>query len=123
MSKILPKDVGREWPEPPPNNAAAAGDQDPVELKSPEALEAWRRQETGRTWPDHCSLSTETLGDEEYDHAVDLVMTDRGRHLDAMHPDDRNGLLSRALATIRELRTEVATDDLLLEDREHPPSP
>ncbi len=87
-------------------------------LHAPARVDAWRGPETGRAWPEHCSLSTETLDGEDYDHAVDLVMTDRGSHLPAMHADDRNGLLARALATIQELRREVATDDLLLEDRD-----
>jgi len=73
-----------------------------------EDLKEWRKPETGRTWPDCCSLSTEPLDDDDYEVAVDLVMTDRGRYLGAMHPGDRAGLLARALATIHELAQRVA---------------
>jgi hypothetical protein len=70
-------------------------------------LSEWRGPETGRTWPEFCSLSIEILDGDDYDLAVDLVMTDRGRMIDTMYPDDRAGLLSRALATIDRLRREI----------------
>ena len=72
-----------------------------------EHLKGWRRPGTGRTWPDFCSLSTEPLEGDDYELAVDLVMTDRGRYLGVLRPDDSAGLLARALATIQKLAERV----------------
>lgn len=69
-----------------------------------ESLRAWRDSATGRTWPDSCGLSTEPLEGDGYDRAVDLVMSAPRGGAYVVPRHHLYEVLSRALATIHELR-------------------
>ena len=68
-------------------------------------LRSWRAPEPGRRWPESCSFSTETLDGEDYDGAVDLVMSGYGRGpVDVVPRHELLTILSRSLATIEDLK-------------------
>ncbi len=75
-------------------------------MSDSEFLRSWRDPKTGRTWPDFCSLSTEPLDGDAFELAVDRVMMSHRCGMDALPRYELYSLISRALATIHQLRKE-----------------